>query len=405
MSQSMSGGAGGIEGELIGAIQLYKEQMAALDEMLRDDPSNEEVAGLRGQLAEALEESQSALRLFMRVGLDSSASKGYATSASAARSGMEIGAEEAGQEACSSALPEGRSSDDGTGGGLHAVHGAHGAHGGDAGPGGEAPLLGPSTTGRARAAGRTGNTRMHPANKYYLEEPDFGALAAAHPELARFVTRTPDGRCHYQYTSWEATRQLTSTLLQTDFGVEWWLPDGHLVPTLTSRANYLHWVHDLLQLSRPEEGARSAAGSALRGLDIGCGANYIYCLLGAAIYGWRMAGADVTDPAVAWALWHVRANPRLAPLLEVRDSRTLGAGGMVGGGDGSSGGSSGMAVAGGGAGKGGGAGAGAAAAWPALDDIDALVAREKAAARGDPAPVGGCSALTSSVPLPPWSRP
>ncbi|KAG1674416.1 hypothetical protein FOA52_012943 [Chlamydomonas sp. UWO 241] len=387
--------------------------------MLRGDPSNEEVADLRGQLAEALEEARSALRQLMRVGQDSSASKGYATSASAARSGMEIGAEEAGQEASSSALPRGRSSDDGGGPpAAAAVHGAHGTHG-DGSPG-EAPLLGgPSTTGRARAAGRTGNTRMHPANKYYLEEPDFGALAAAHPELARFVTRTPDGRCHYRYTSWEATRQLTSTLLKADFSVEWWLPEGHLVPTLTSRANYLHWVHDLLQLSRPEEGARSAAGSALRGLDIGCGANYIYCLLGAAIYGWRMAGTDVTDTAVAWALWHVRANPRLAPLLEVRDSRSLDAGGMdVGraGGDGgasSSGGSSGMAVAGstGGGGGGGEAGGGgaAAAARAVLDEIDALVAREKAAARGEPAPAPserrtGADDDGAAGPLSPGSR-
>jgi len=31
----------------------------------------------------------------------------------------------------------------------------------------------------------------------------------------------------------------------------------------------------------------------VRGLDIGCGANFIYCLLGAAIYGWNMTGEAV----------------------------------------------------------------------------------------------------------------
>lgn len=39
---------------------------------------------------------------------------------------------------------------------------------------------------------------------------------------------------------------------QADFGIEWWLPDGQLVPTLTNRANYVHWINDLLALSSPE---------------------------------------------------------------------------------------------------------------------------------------------------------
>jgi hypothetical protein len=44
----------------------------------------------------------------------------------------------------------------------------------------------------------------------------------------------------------------------------------------------------------------------------------IYCLLGAAMYGWRMVGADVTNVAVEWAARNVASNPQLAPLLEVR---------------------------------------------------------------------------------------
>jgi 23S rRNA (adenine1618-N6)-methyltransferase len=39
----------------------------------------------------------------------------------------------------------------------------------------------------------------------------------------------------------------------------------------------------------------AAAGCQVRGLDIGCGANFIYCLLGAALYGWHMTGVDVTQ--------------------------------------------------------------------------------------------------------------
>ena len=38
----------------------------------------------------------------------------------------------------------------------------------------------------------------------------------------------------------------------------WWVPDGHLVPPVTNRANYIHWLEDLLALSSPP-GAPSAA--------------------------------------------------------------------------------------------------------------------------------------------------
>ncbi len=33
----------------------------------------------------------------------------------------------------------------------------------------------------------------------------------------------------------------------------------------------------------------------VRGLDVGCGANYIYCLLGASLFGWHMVGSDITQ--------------------------------------------------------------------------------------------------------------
>lgn len=96
---------------------------------------------------------------------------------------------------------------------------------------------------------RTLPTSMHPENIYCQQEPDFLQLAEAHPPLQQYVTRLPSGRGALDFTSWEATRELTAALLQADHGITWSLPQGHLIPPVPNRLNYLHWIHSLLQLS------------------------------------------------------------------------------------------------------------------------------------------------------------
>ena len=58
----------------------------------------------------------------------------------------------------------------------------------------------------------------------------------------------------------------------------------------------------------------------LKGVDVGCGANLIYPLLGAAIYRWQFVATDITDVAIQWAQRNADSNPQLAPLIEVRRS-------------------------------------------------------------------------------------
>jgi hypothetical protein len=121
---------------------------------------------------------------------------------------------------------------------------------------------------------------MHPANLYAAGEPDFAALAAAHPALAQHLIYPPaaaaagtttaaagtssssssTGRPVIDFTSWEATKELTAALLKVDFGVTWDLPPGQLVPPVPNRANYIHWVADLLALSSPPGVAVGSGG-------------------------------------------------------------------------------------------------------------------------------------------------
>lgn len=55
----------------------------------------------------------------------------------------------------------------------------------------------PAAKRRRVMAPGSGNARMHPANCYADEEPDFAALAARHPALAQHVHIRQDGRCGY----------------------------------------------------------------------------------------------------------------------------------------------------------------------------------------------------------------
>ena len=135
------------------------------------------------------------------------------------------------------------------------------------------------------------------------------------------IATTTTGRRNLDFTNPAACRELTRTLLKSDFGINWDLPDGHLVPPVTNRLNYILWIEDLLNLSHyssteTEQGGRTI--SAIRGLDIGCGASLIYPLLGAAACGWSFVGIDVTREAIDWANRNLEANPKFREYIKVR---------------------------------------------------------------------------------------
>jgi len=168
------------------------------------------------------------------------------------------------------------------------------------------------------------NTRIHPRNAYAMQQPDFSLLAKHHPALAPFLIPTTtttsknnnDSKSSstIDFTNPEACRQLTRALLSEHFGIQgWWIPDGQLIPPVTNRLNYIHWIEDLLDLSSP-----SSNNSEVVGMDVGCGANLIYPLLGAAICGWKFIGVDITDVAIQWAEKNRDANPQLSDMIEVR---------------------------------------------------------------------------------------
>ncbi|KAG0478868.1 hypothetical protein HPP92_013587 [Vanilla planifolia] len=131
---------------------------------------------------------------------------------------------------------------------------------------------------------------IHPRNRYADQPPDFGLLASLYPSFKQFVFSSRSGRPAIDWKDYNATRELTRVLLLHDHGINWWIPDGQLCPTVPNRLNYIHWIDDLLSSDLIPK--RQTSNSKVKGFDIGTGANCIYPLLGASLLGWEFVGSE-----------------------------------------------------------------------------------------------------------------
>uniref|UniRef100_A0A674DY88 U6 small nuclear RNA (adenine-(43)-N(6))-methyltransferase n=1 Tax=Salmo trutta TaxID=8032 RepID=A0A674DY88_SALTR len=98
----------------------------------------------------------------------------------------------------------------------------------------------------------------------------------------------------------------TCTLLKEDFGLTTDIPLERLIPTVSLRLNYIHWVEDLI----------GGQGEPRRGIDIGTGASCIYPLLGASMNGWHYLATEVDDICLDYATRNVEQN-NLSDLIKV----------------------------------------------------------------------------------------
>ena len=175
--------------------------------------------------------------------------------------------------------------------------------------------------GQGRVTRATAAARMHPRNVFADTSTDFFVLGKRQPCFRPFVEQSSVSRWHVNFKSWEVTRALNRALLIDGYGlVSWDIPKGHLCPPVANRANYIHWLEDLLQLSRPS-GGPNIEYEGVRGIDIGIGSNCVFPLLGAATNRWSFVGIDVTDVALKWADKNRLDNPILATQIQVRDAR------------------------------------------------------------------------------------
>ncbi len=160
-----------------------------------------------------------------------------------------------------------------------------------------------------RPAPAAEKTALHPRNPHRARY-DFPALVGSSPALAAFVRPTGFGEESVDFSNPAAVKALNQALLQHFYGIGHWdIPPGYLCPPIPGRADYVHYLADLLA---DGNAGTVPTGPAVRVLDVGTGANCIYPILGSRAYGWQFVGTDTDPIAVRNAQRMVAANPLLA---------------------------------------------------------------------------------------------
>jgi 23S rRNA (adenine1618-N6)-methyltransferase len=158
-------------------------------------------------------------------------------------------------------------------------------------------------------------TSLHPRN-LHRDRYDFRQLIQETPELARFVAVNPYGDESIDFSNPDAVKTLNKALLTHFYGISYWdIPENYLCPPIPGRADYIHYIADLLGLVNQ---GHFPVGKKTRLLDIGTGANCVYPIIGHREYGWSFVGSDIDPVAFASASQIVRNNPSLEGAVECR---------------------------------------------------------------------------------------
>lgn len=175
-------------------------------------------------------------------------------------------------------------------------------------PASRPPAKSPDSATSPRHNNSSKQSPLHPRNRHQ-DRYNFEALIATSPELADFVRLTPKGNQSIDFTDPQAIKALNRALLTHWYQIaDWDIPDGYLCPPIPGRADYIHNLADLLAAAN---GGKQPAGSRIQVLDVGCGANCIYPLIGNSEYGWRFMAADIDATSLASAQRILSANPAL----------------------------------------------------------------------------------------------
>ena len=156
---------------------------------------------------------------------------------------------------------------------------------------------------------------LHSRNPHRLRY-DFALLEEQCPEIKPFVFINKYDAETIDFSNPDAVKMLNKALLQTYYNLQDWdIPENYLCPPIPGRADYIHYIADLLALCNDNA---IPEGNGVVGLDIGTGANCIYPIVGNTAYGWSFVGSDIDPVAIENCIAIIEKNPRLNDVISLQ---------------------------------------------------------------------------------------
>jgi 23S rRNA (adenine1618-N6)-methyltransferase len=155
----------------------------------------------------------------------------------------------------------------------------------------------------------------HPRNLHRDSYP-LAQLVQSYPTLQSHILVKPDGGSSINFANASAVKALNAALLAHYYQVEFWdVPSGYLCPPVPGRADYVHYLADLLAKDNHHVVPK---GKTIKGLDIGTGANVIYPIIATRTYGWQMVGSDIDPISIKAAVAIIDSNSVLTGNINIR---------------------------------------------------------------------------------------
>jgi 23S rRNA (adenine1618-N6)-methyltransferase len=156
---------------------------------------------------------------------------------------------------------------------------------------------------------------LHPRNKN-RERYDLQSLVDALPLLENFIKLNKFGTYSIDFSNAKAVKLLNTAILKHYYGIKHWeFPDENLCPPIPGRADYIHYLADLLA----EKNAKDIpVGEKITCLDVGVGASCIYPILGVTEYQWQFIASDINPKSIESSQQIVNANDFLKNKIDCR---------------------------------------------------------------------------------------
>ncbi|GAB2650014.1 23S rRNA (adenine(1618)-N(6))-methyltransferase RlmF [Emticicia sediminis] len=161
----------------------------------------------------------------------------------------------------------------------------------------------------------TEKSGLHPRNPHRFRY-DFKALIASCPDLEKFVSINKFGDKSIDFANPDAVKMLNRAILKHFYQIPLWdIPRNYLCPPIPGRADYIHYIADLLADDNQKQ---IPTGKKIKILDIGVGANCVYPIIGSQSYGWDFVGTDIDPIAIKSAQNIIKSNSVLTDKIECR---------------------------------------------------------------------------------------